>query len=68
MEETLVVVDNIDPRDLIKEHLDKGGRKYTWLAKEIDISFTYMSKILLKRRPLQEGHRQKINEVLNTNF
>jgi len=68
MSENLSIPDLKDPRDAIKEYLEKRGHRYSWLAENLDISRTHMSQILSKKRTLQEIHRQKINEVLNTNF
>ena len=68
MIENLTTEAVLDPRDAIKNHLIQTGRMISWVAIQIGISPKYLSLILQKKRTLQQEHRQKINEVLNTNF
>lgn len=53
---------------LFKNELKKRGISITWLADNIGIGIQHCSRILLGNKKLTEKTRQKMNEVLQTNF
>ena len=56
----------------IVRHLFENGQKYTWLASKLGLSLGHLRLILKgegnQKRELTEENRQKINELLGTNF
>lgn len=62
------VIEQIDIRSLISDHLDQYGIKRTWLADRIGMSNTNLHFILKMERELSEEKRILINEALGTTF
>lgn len=60
------------PERAISDHLRDNGQSITWLAKKVGLSRSYLHNMLKSpppyKQPLPEAVRQKINEVLKTNY
>lgn len=54
--------------ELWKEVLEERGVKQTWVAERTGISPEHISNILADRVLLTEENREKINDVLGTDF
>lgn len=52
----------------IKYCLKNRGQSITWVAGKLNIDRKYLSSVLLGIYPLTKKNRQKINELLNTDF
>jgi hypothetical protein len=57
-----------DPRKKIADHVARFRIRYSLLADELNYSTNHIKDILKCRVPLKEEHRQKINELLGTNY
>jgi len=57
-----------DVRSQIKQYLIRKGIMKKWLADQIKISTTHLSKVLDCERPLTKDNLQKINNALETGF
>lgn len=62
------VVEERDPRELFREHLEMRGTKQKWLADQTGVSQEHISNILCSRVLLTDEVRQKINEALGTEY
>lgn len=60
------------PEQKIVAHLEDNGQMLSWLANKIGISAGHLHSVLKgegeTKRSLTELSRQKINEVLNTDY
>ncbi len=63
---------NPTPEQLIVKHLEDNGQRLKWLATSIGITTGHLHCVLkgegAVKRPLTEHNRQKINELLKTNY
>lgn len=60
------------PEELIVKHLEDNGQKMSWLAQKIGVSQGHLHSVLkgsgYTKRDLTEKNKEKINEVLGTDF
>lgn len=56
------------PGTNFKKIIKKRGIKQSWIAKQLGIKSPYLSCMLSGKDNLAEKHRQKLNEILNTNY
>jgi plasmid maintenance system antidote protein VapI len=68
MKKGTAVLEERDPRELFREHLESKGTKQKWLADQTGISQEHISNILCSRVLLTDEVRGKINEALGTKF
>lgn len=59
----------VDPRDLIMEHLKTEQRRLPWLAEKTGLSYAHLYFILVKKeRDLTDENKKSINDIFNTSF
>lgn len=68
MEKSIFDDPNADARQKIANHVARYRIRYSLLADELNYSKNHIKEILKGRVPLKEEHRQKINELLGTNY
>lgn len=66
--ENLIPNDPLDPREKFFLEIETQGRKYTWVAQQLQIARSTLSDILNCRQPLSDERRKKLNELLGTNI
>ncbi len=68
----MVTEQPLTAEQLIVKHLDENGQKMNWLAKKIDVTVGHLYCVLKGKdnvkRELTDANRNKINEVLGTNY
>lgn len=67
MEETIFEI-KLKPYKLIDLYMESRGINSSWVAKYVDCSTSLISAIRLGKANLTEKMRQKINELLETDF
>jgi len=58
----------MDRVDILKDWMEREGRKAKWVAAQIDCSDTWLSYILNRRRPLSEKIARNLQEKLQVPF
>lgn len=60
------------PEELIVDHLQRNGQKYTWLAGKVGVTVGHLQLVLKgkgnDKKVLTPENRQKINDALGTNY
>ena len=60
------------PEELIVEHLQENGQKFSWLAEKIGVTSGHLHSVLkgtgFSKRELTNDNLKKINKALGTNF
>ena len=64
--------EKLTPEQLIVKHLEDNGQKMIWLANKINITGGHLHSVLkgegILKRELTQKNRDKINQVLGTNY
>ena len=58
----------MDRVDILKDWMEREGRKAKWVAAQIDLSETWMSYILNRRRSMSEKIARDLREKLKVPF
>lgn len=60
------------PEELIVEHLQENGQKFSWLADKIGVTSGHLHSVLkglgFSKRELTKENLKKINDALGTKF
>jgi len=68
----MATIVNKTPEEMIVEHLENNGQKFSWLAEKVGITSGHLHSVLkgvgFSKRELTESNLEKINEVLGTKF
>lgn len=67
MEQNIVEF-TFSPAKMFDLYLQGHGIKYSWVAQNLDLSTDYIIKICSEKLSLPPKTRQKINELLETNY
>lgn len=58
----------LNPAKLFDIYLNGHGISSTWVANSLEVSISLISKIRSGKIPLTENMRQKMNELLETDY
>lgn len=67
MEQNIIEI-TLSPAKMFYLYIQGNGIKYKWIAQNLDLSTDYIIKLCSEKLPLPEKVRQKINELLETNY
>lgn len=67
MEEKIIEI-TVSPAKMFDMYLKGHGISYTWVAAYVDFTPTHISQVCGGKASLTENLRQKLNELLNTNY
>lgn len=58
----------LSPSKLFDLYLKGHGITYKWIGDNLEFSSTYISQICKEKYPLPDSIREKMNDLLNTNY
>lgn len=67
MEEKIIEID-LTPAKLFIFYIKGHGISYKWIADNLNVTVSYVSQVLNGKFRLTEEMRQKMNELLETNY
>lgn len=67
MEEKIIEI-TLSPAKLLQLYIKGHGISYAWIARNLDYTPTYIAGMCNENLPLSKKTREKINELLETNY